>query len=173
MDKKEMNEEKPTRKKNRLNYYDYSSCGAYFLTVCTSKRINHFWADSPVEVGASIARPLDPHGIKLSKHGKIADEAVKSISETYKALSVDHYVIMPDHIHLLITIHTDERGRPMVAPTVSRVVQQMKGYVTKRIGVSIWQKSFYDHVIRNKEDYEAHIKYINDNPFGEKPGIIK
>ena len=88
-------------------------------------------------------------------------------------MSVDRYVIMPDHIHLLITIHTDERGRPMVAPTVSRVVQQMKGYVTKHIGSSIWQKSFYDHVIRNKEDYETHIKYIYENPFGEQPGIIK
>ena len=168
-----MNEEKPTRKQNRLNYFDYSSCGAYFLTVCTSKRMNYFWADSPAEVGASIARPLDLQNIKLSKYGKIADEAVKNISETYKALSVDHYVIMPDHIHLLLSIRADEYGRPMVAPTVSRVVQQMKGYVTKRIGTSIWQKSFYDHVIRNKEDYEAHIKYIYENPFGEKPDIIK
>ena len=168
-----MNEEKPTRKQNRLNYYDYSSCGAYFLTVCTSKRMNYFWADSPTEVGASIARPLDLQNIKLSKYGRIADEAVKNISETYKALSVDHYVIMPDHIHLLLSIRADEYGRPMVAPTVSRVVQQMKGYVTKRIGTSIWQKSFYDHVIRNKEDYEEHIKYIYENPFGEKPDIIK
>ncbi len=186
MDKKELNEEKPTRKQNRLNYFDYSSYGAYFLTVCTSKRINCFWVEAPFDVGASIARPLDPQdvgasiarpldpqNIKLSKYGKIVDEAVKNISVSYPALSVDHYVIMPDHIHLLITIHADERGRPMVAPTVSRVVQQMKGYVTKRIGVSIWQKSFYDHVIRNKEDYEAHIKYIYENPFGEKPGIIK
>ena len=135
--------------------------------------MNYFWADSPAEVGASIARPLDPQKIRLSKYGKIADEAVKNISETYKALSVDHYVIMPDHIHLLLSIRADECGRPMVAPTVSRVVQQMKGYVTKRIGTSIWQKSFYDHVIRNKEDYEAHIKYIYENPFGEKPDIIK
>ncbi len=173
MDKKELNEEKPTRKQNRLNYFDYSSYGAYFLTVCTSKRINCFWVEAPFDVGASIARPLDPQNIKLSKYGKIVDEAVKNISVSYPALSVDHYVIMPDHIHLLITIHADERGRPMVAPTVSRVVQQMKGYVTKRIGVSIRQKSFYDHVIRNKEDYEAHIKYIYENPFGEKPGIIK
>ena len=165
--------DKPTRKQNRLNYFGYSTCGAYFLTVCTSKRINYFWLEAPSDVGASIARPLDLQNISLSKYGKIVDEAVKSISVSYPALSVDRYVIMPDHIHLLITIHTDERGRPMVAPTVSRVVQQMKGYVTKYIGSSIWQKSFYDHVIRNKEDYETHIKYIYENPFGEQPGIIK
>ena len=63
-------------------------------------------------------------------------------------------MIMPDHIHLLLIIRSDEYGRPMVAPTISRVVQQLKGYVTKRIGHSIWQKLFFDHVIRNSRDYE-------------------
>ena len=52
----------------------------------------------------------------------------------------------------------------MVAPTLSRIVQQLKGYVTKRVGYSIWQKLFVDHVIRNREDYEEHIKYIYENP---------
>ena len=52
----------------------------------------------------------------------------------------------------------------MVAPTVSRIVKQFKGSVTKQIGKSIWQKSFFDHVIRNKEDYEKHVKYIYENP---------
>ena len=52
----------------------------------------------------------------------------------------------------------------MVAPTVSRLIQQMKGYVTKRIGVSIWQKLFFDHVIRNRQDYEEHMQYIYENP---------
>ena len=73
-------------------------------------------------------------------------------------------MIMPDHIHLLLIIRSDEYGRPMVAPTISRVVQQLKGYVTKRIGHSIWQKLFFDHVIRNSRDYEEHVKYICDNP---------
>ena len=52
----------------------------------------------------------------------------------------------------------------VVAPTMSRVVQQLKGYVTKRIGHSIWQKLFFDHIIRNHIDYEEHIKYIYENP---------
>ena len=52
----------------------------------------------------------------------------------------------------------------MHAPTMSRVVQQLKGYITKRIGCSIWQKLFVDHVIRNREDYEEHVKYIYENP---------
>ena len=65
---------------------------------------------------------------------------------------------------MLILIHSDEYGRPMVAPTMSRVVQQMKGYVTKRIGISIWQKLFFDHVIRNRNDFEECKKYIYENP---------
>ena len=73
-------------------------------------------------------------------------------------------MIMPNHIHLLLRVCADELGRPMVAPTMSRVVQQMKGYVTKRIGHSIWQKLFFDHIIRNSKDYEEHVKYIYENP---------
>ena len=73
---------------------------------------------------------------------------------------------MPDHIHILLQIKEKENGRPMVAPTVSRVVQQMKGHVTKQIGKSIWQKLFFDHIIRDSQDYEKHLKYICENPFG-------
>ena len=82
----------------------------------------------------------------------------------YSTLIVDCYVIMPDHIHLILIICADEYGRPMVAPTMSRVIQQLKGYITKRIGRFVWQKLFYDHIIRNHEDYEEHVKYIYENP---------
>ena len=148
---------RPQRKKNRIEHYDYSSCGAYFITICTSGRRNYFWNS----VGATIGRPQD---VDLSQYGKIADEAINNIPVIYPALKLDHYVIMPDHIHLLLMICADEYGRPMVAPTMSRVVQQLKGYITKRIGQSIWQKLFFDHVIRNRQDYEEHVKYIYDNP---------
>ena len=147
----------PKRKDIRLKNYDYSSSGVYFLTICTSERRNYFWAN----VGATIGRPQD---IALSEYGNIVDKAINNIPYVYPALDVDHYVIMPDHIHLLLIVCADECGRPMVAPTMSRVVQQLKGYITKRIGHSIWQKLFIDHVIRNREDYEEHVKYIYDNP---------
>lgn len=52
----------------------------------------------------------------------------------------------------------------LVAPTVSTVIQQYKGVVTKRLGVSVWQKSFYDHVVRNKTDYAEIWAYIQHNP---------
>ena len=152
-----MDKEIPKRKFARLKNFDYSSCGAYFLTICTEERRNYFWEN----VGATTGRPQN---IELSPYGKTVDEAILNIPTIYPAISIDFYVIMPDHIHLLLVIHTDENGRPMVAPTLSRVIQQMKGYVTKRIGVSIWQKLFFDHVIRNQQDYEEHIKYIYENP---------
>ena len=152
-----MDKELPSRKRNRLKHYDYSSCGAYFITICTSDRRNYFWNG----VGATIGRPQD---VDLSQYGKLVDEAINNIPSIYPALKLDHYVIMPDHIHLLLIIRADEYGRPMVAPTISRVVQQLKGYITKRIGHSIWRKLFFDHVIRNSRDYEEHVKYICDNP---------
>ena len=92
------------------------------------------------------------------------EQAIKNIGHHYPAISVDHYVVMPNHIHLLLQIKTDENGRPMVAPTISIVVQQMKGYVTKQLGRSIWQKLFHDHVIRNENDYRIIWEYIENNP---------
>ena len=155
--KMDKEKELPKRKHPRLDNYDYSSTGAYFITICTSERRNYFWGN----VGATIGRPQD---VILSHYGNIVDEAINNIPSIYPAVDVDRYVIMPDHIHLLLIIRADEYGRPMVAPTMSRVVQQLKGYITKRIGSSIWQKLFVDHVIRNRQDYEEHVKYIYENP---------
>ena len=147
----------PKRKRNRLEKYDYSSCGAYFLTICTRERRNYFWKD----IGAFAECPQD---VELSSWGGIVDNAIQNIAKIYPSMALEHYVIMPDHIHLLLRIRADENGRPMVAPTVSRVVQQLKGHVTKLIGTPIWQKLFFDHVIRNWQDYEEHITYIYKNP---------
>lgn len=155
------------RKKNRLENYDYSSCGAYFITICTVGRQNFFGAKFPTIVGATIGHPKNNDYLKeheLSQCGAIVDEAVNHISSTYPSLVVDSYVIMPNHINILLRVCADESGRPMVAPTVSRVISQLKGYVTKRAKKVIWQKSFYDHIIRNREDYNEHLKYIYENP---------
>lgn len=149
--------EQAKRKQNRLKDYDYSAAGAYFVTVCTRDRANHFWKD----VGASIARPQD---IELSEKGKTVDEAIKKIEANYPNLSVDNYVIMPNHIHLIIQIHDIADGRAMLAPTISTVIQQMKGYATKHIKQSIWQKSYHDHIIRGREDYLKIWQYMDENP---------
>ncbi len=145
------------RKPVRLKDYDYSSSGVYFITVCTKDRKALFWDN----VGATTGRPRE---IKLSKYGKIADDAIRQISECYERIKIDNYVIMPNHIHLLLNIEGSIDGRPLVAPTISRVIKQMKGYVSKQIGYSIWQKSFVDHIIRNEKDYTEHCTYIENNP---------
>lgn len=147
----------PKRKPTRLKDYDYSTPGAYFVTVCTKNRINYFWHS----VGASIARPQD---IPLTEIGIVVDKAINNIPKIYNNITVDRYVVMPNHIHLLLQIHSDPDGRPMVAPTIDRVIQQMKGYVTKQIGKPIWQKLFHDHIIRGEEDYNEIWQYIEQNP---------
>lgn len=67
-------------------------------------------------------------------------------------------------MHIMIAILADECGRPQVVPTVDRTVKQFNGAVSKRIGYSIWQRSFYDHIIRDREDYDTRTKYILENP---------
>ena len=85
-------------------------------------------------------------------------------NKTYPTVSLYSYVIMPNHLHIMVVISADEFGRPQVAPTVDRMIKQFKGAVTKKIGTSIWQKSYMEHVIRNKDDYLIKSNYIYENP---------
>jgi len=149
--------ELPTRKQNRLKEYDYSTPNAYFITICTEKRKNLFWTD----VGAIIDRPKN---VPLTNLGIIAQRCIEDIPKHYPAISVDHYVIMPNHIHFLLQINTDVNGRSMIAPTISTVVRLMKGAVSRQAGFSVWQKGFYDHIIRNDNDYQDIWNYIEGNP---------
>ncbi len=153
-----MNKKLVQRKKNRLAEYDYSKPGAYFITICTDKHKCLFWKKNHNLLLVS------EHEKQLSKYGEIVDKAINDISSYYPFVSVDKYVVMPNHVHMLLRINTDESGRPMVAPTISTVVQQTKGVVSKKIGYSVWQKLYYDHVIRNNNDYEEIWNYIDQNP---------
>lgn len=147
----------PKRKPNRLKCFDYSSCGAYFITICVQNKECILWDN----VGATIGRPQD---IVLSEYGITVDSVIKNIPRFYSHVNVDKYVIMPNHIHLILNIQFFEIGRPMVAPTISTIIQQMKGVVTKKIGFSIWQKSFHDHIIRNEKEYLKIWEYVENNP---------
>ena len=150
-------EKYPKRKKIRLENFEYNTPGGYFITICTKNKMNYFWN----KVGTSIARP---NKIPLNKSGRITDMAIKNIENIYKNITVDKYIIMPNHIHLLLQIHSDNDGRPMVVPTIGRIIQQMKGCITKQIGKSIWQPRFFDHVIRGEQDYKEIWQYIDNNP---------
>ncbi len=149
--------ELPKRKQNRLKAYDYSTPRAYFITVCTEGRRNLFWNN----VGAIIDRP---EKISLTGIGAFVRQSIEDIPKHYPEITVEKYVIMPNHIHLLLQINGNDGGRSMIAPTVSTVVRMMKGRVTKQAGFPVWQKGFYDHVIRNDNDYRETWNYIEGNP---------
>ena len=145
------------RKNLRLNDYDYRQVGMYFVTVCTRDRVHLFWDTHPV--GATCGRPT------LSALGKIVDGEIQHMSTVYPNVRVEKYAVMPNHIHLLICISDGNGdGRPQVAPTLSRIVQQFKGVTTKRCGRPLWQKSFYDHIIRDEYDFTTRWNYIDTNP---------
>ena len=159
----------PKRKPIRLEDYDYSTPGAYFITVCTANREKIFWSDrrgelrSPDDV-VDTSDHRSPLSVELSGIGKIVDTEIQKMNIVYHAVRVDKYCIMPDHIHFIISINTDESGRTQFAPTISRVIKQFKGSVTKQFGRPVWQKSFHDHCIRNQRDYDEIWEYIENNP---------
>lgn len=150
--------ELPKRKNIRLKNYDYSSPGTYFITICVKDRKAIL---SNIVVGASIARPKE---IQLTQYGEIVEIAINNIPKHYPIISVDNYIIMPDHIHLLLRIHCDSNGLPTSAPKINKVIQQTKGIITKQIGFSIWQKSYNDHIVRGLDDYKNIWEYIENNP---------
>ena len=161
-------EEIKQRKNIRLKNYDYSSPGAYFVTLCTDKRRNILWSGefdissiSWYSVGANCVRPKK---LPLSSIGKIVLKELECWNETYANVYLSSYVIMPNHLHIMVVITADENGRPQVAPTLDRMIKQFKGAVSKRTGYTIWQKSFMEHIVRNRFDYEECTKYIIENP---------
>lgn len=90
----------PKRKRIRIENYDYSMPGAYFITICVANRKPILW-----NVGAATCRP------NLSKIGNIVETAISQIPEHYPMISVDKYCVMPDHIHMILSINADENGR--------------------------------------------------------------
>jgi REP element-mobilizing transposase RayT len=179
----------PVRKSNRLKGYDYSRDGLYFITICTK---NHEELFGNIAVGANCVRPLststdrrsstlpsrlssDVH-TQLSRIGEIIEDEITILSSTYDNIVVDKYVIMPNHVHMILFVMNcerikdcwrtigDESGRTQFAPTISRIVKQWKGAITKKTKFSLWQKSFHDHIIHDEEEYYRIAKYIKDNP---------
>ena len=154
---------KPTRKQTRLRNYDYSQNGAYFVTICTKDRNPILWNAS---VGAITNRP--PVKMSLSKSGRIAEQGIQNIARHYPGITLENYVVMPNHVHLLLLFQqydSGTNGRLVIAPTtLSNVIRQMKAYVTKSLGENIWQKSFHEHIVRNRAELQTIWQYIDENP---------
>ena len=160
------------RKNNRLAGYDYNTAGAYFLTLCTAER--RCLLSRIVGTGYSPSccrdRPPDGPKVELLPYGKVAEKYIHQISDFYNNLWVESYVIMPNHIHILLNVNENgPSGTPVPTPqnsVVSRFVSTFKRFCNKEYGKNIWQARFYDHIIRNQADYDAHLRYIAENPFG-------
>ena len=157
----------PRRKNIRLKHYDYSESGYYFITICTKDKKNFFWKHVGETCGLQFDTPA------LSNIGEIINDEINKIRSFYNEIEIDKYVIMPNHIHMIIVLHgvsgaliESKNGPAELAPTptVSRIIQQFKGSITKQVGFSLWQKSFYDHIIRNQKEYEKIYEYIETNP---------
>ena len=149
--------ELPKRKSIRIENYDYSLPGMYFITICTANREQIFWNNRRGDLRSPANGPL-------SEIGKVVNNEIHKLNFIYDTVHVYQYCIMSDHIHMILCISTDANGRPQVAPTVSRVMKQFKGSVTKQAGRPVWQKSFYEHTIRNRQDYDEIWEYIENNP---------
>ena len=186
-------EQYPKRKRNRIEDFDYSQDGVYFITILTANRLHILW-DS---VRADIIRP---DRVPLSDIGRLVEQAILQISGHYNGVTVDKYCIMPDHVHLLLRIEREDDGweamgapaasgrmisaltAPTVnvrqvaaltrgaAPSIPVVVGSLKRWVSRQVGTSIWHKSFYDHCIRNQKDYDETWQYIEQNPLKYKLG---
>ena len=166
------------RKPLRLQGYDYGKPGYYFVTICTAVRGENILAEiSPGDapVGAIINRPFpgppsiapSPVKVTLTPVGEITEQTISEISSHYPNIKVDTHVIMPDHVHMILEIRWGGSGRLIAAPTgvvLSKVIQQFKRMVSKTAGFSIWQRSYYDHIIRNREDLQSIRQYILTNP---------
>ena len=157
----------PERKKTRLDEYDYSTAGAYFVTICTHNRIRIL---SNIRRGDPCGRPI----VELSQLGKIADNAIPDIENKYD-ISIEKHVIMPNHIHMIVFIKDREmRATARVAPTLGNIIGGYKSLITnkwlnicKQHNITmgqIWQRGFYDHIIRTEQDYAQIWQYIDENP---------
>ena len=151
----------PKRKHPRLKYYDYSSNGCYFVTICVKDRKNLL---SSIIVGRDAHIPPQ---IELSAIGEITNKYIRNIENVYDGVSIENCVIMPNHIHLLLLFYSsqsDDGGMKASRPTLHTIVRSLKTMVTKEIGYPIWQDSYYEHVIQTEEGYLEAWQYIDENP---------
>lgn len=166
---------------NRFQYWDYSASGKYYITICTQDREYLF---GKIESGEMI----------LSDYGKIVKAEILKMPEYNKRVILDEWIIMPDHVHLLIELGSMDfdNGVSVVGDAVGKIhtTEQLKQYraarrrmiipkilgkfqmlTSKQInilrntpGKTNWQHDYYDHIIRDNDDYLRIKNYIIDNP---------
>ena len=171
--------DKHHRRSVRLQGYDYSQDGIYFITICAINRECIFGEiDNNIPVGAGLAparikgrpqgSPLHaPAHIELTEIGQIIDTHWRNIPNQYNNIQIDEYVIMPNHIHgILIKRATVTLGRVVGSFKSKCAIDYLKYIRRNNLNKSakIWQRSFYDHIIRNERSLYKICKYIINNP---------
>jgi putative transposase len=152
------------RRSIRLANYDYSSAGAYFVTICTHKHACLFGEN----LGGLI---------RLSDYGSIVQEAWNSLPTHYSHVVLDAFVIMPNHIHGIIVLADGPVGagfKPAPTPgtrhALPEIVRAFKTFSARRINDfranrgPVWQRNYYEHVVRNEATLNRIRQYIIDNP---------
>lgn len=152
----------------RLKQYDYSQNGAYFITICTHNKLHTL---------CKISRD-NPRGcpeIQYTPLGNIALKELLCINEIAGA-TLDKYVIMPNHIHMIISLNYDNADSRKGCPySVPQIIGRYKSIVSNgwlkickqynmKMG-DIWQRSYFDHIIRNENEYLEKWQYIENNPY--------
>ncbi|MBQ2202883.1 MAG: transposase [Oscillospiraceae bacterium] len=146
----------PKRKHPRLKEYDYSQNGAYYITIC-------------VKGHQCLLGSIENRIMRRSHYGEIAEKLLCGIEGHYDYVHVVNHIVMPNHVHILL--QKDMPPQILLAAessiktaSIDTIVHAFKRLVTKEIGHSIWQSSFYEHVIRNSEDILRVSDYIDANP---------
>jgi REP element-mobilizing transposase RayT len=160
---KSLEELYPQRRRVRLRSYDYSWPGAYFVTICTYEKQCLF---------GNIENGL----VNLNEYGEIAQACWKDIPFHFPEISNEIFIVMPNHVHGIISIHgVDGRSGSKPDPTSKRplfeIVRAFKTYSSRRInehrhsqGTPMWQRSYYEHVIRSEREYHQIGEYVKYNP---------
>lgn len=149
----------PKRKHPRLDHYDYSTAGAYYITICTHNR--------RCLLSRIVGRGLGPAEIQYTAYGQIAMEQLFLLEKRYPSLEIDQYVIMPNHIHAILMLGEAAGVNPR--PTITDIVCAYKSLTTRQCKKvrpidKLFQTSFYEHMIRGREDYDEIAEYIANNP---------
>ena len=146
------------RKPNRLSCFNYNQNGYYHITICTKDKQRLLGKILPGDV-------FTPPTIQLSPWGLIAKKYIEGIPKVHNDILLDTYCIMPNHIHLLLGIQSESTSdTTRQNQKIPLLISAFKRLSAKEIGSGIWQRGYYDHIIRNEKDYLTTWQYIADNP---------
>jgi putative transposase len=146
---------RPKRKRMRLENYDYSKSGMYYLTICSKDNLCIFSRISGIHSPQT----------ELSEYGLLIEKTLDWLDKNNEHFSIDCYIIMPNHLHVILVIENSEDGSQSPAGAlVPKFVSSLKRHTNKMSKTVLWQRGYYDHIIRNHEDYLSRRQYIESNP---------